>query len=174
MPARAWALCLLLAATAARAYGADDGDKDAPFDPDQYPEAAMDELVAKSPCARNQPGLELKDVMFSSQVGYGESMRGTSEKRLKLIKTWAKSLNAEGQAALYDRELKMRDGKKVLWMPFPSTLLQYMRRDLRSGDTAWFYMTYVGCVDGEPLFAIEDFSPPTYEDLEQEASSYVT
>ncbi|MBI3549093.1 MAG: hypothetical protein HY078_08645 [Elusimicrobia bacterium] len=143
------------------------------FDPDLYPPTFIQEIVKKNPCKKGQR-FEVKDVLFSTELIYRETTRPIPEKSRELVKRWTRKLNAESEAAAFTRELLIKSGETSWWMPVPNSLIPHLRQELKPGDEATLFMSLAGCADGRPLVAIEEYSVPYYEDLEEDADTYIT
>jgi len=138
--------------------------------PDPYPPRATRDLLAKNPCAASRME-ELKDVQFSSEMAYMGHWRETPPALGELVRTWARSLKIEEPK--FPAELNIRDGGDSWWALAPEPVEDYLKRRAKVGDRVVLYMSYAGCSAGRPVLVIEDVGRPAYEDLEDEAETYV-
>src|SRR5687767_13313914 len=150
---RSAAVAVFLAVWPALAGAAEEpGD----FDPDLYPAAAIDALLKKNPCRPGADGYEVKDILFSVQAVYDGALRSAGDRRRELVRRWAKSLKVEERAPLFSSELRVKAGPRHWWLPVAGSLAEEFKRDLKPGEEAIFYLSFVGCVDAEPVLAIEE------------------
>ena len=160
--------------TAALALPAAARGENGGFEADRYPEFSAAAIVASHPCRPGPDGYEVKDVPFSLRAEYRPGTRAESKERLELVKRWSAKLNAAGQADRFTRELRMGSGASAPWAAVTQDLIDAMRKELKFGETAWFYMSFIGCVGQEPAFAIDEFEAADYDDLDDAATSYIT
>lgn len=163
-------LAAVLLMLAAPLLGQEAAEED--FDPDQYPALALADVIHEYPCAPGR-GLEVKDALFSSELTYRPLYRDVPARRRELIRAWAARLDSADQAGEFSREIRLEDGRSARWFPIPSNLIPHLRQEVAPGGRAVFYLSLVGCADGEPVVAVEEYALPGYPDLEEEASSYI-
>jgi hypothetical protein len=159
------ALCLF----GLRAWAQEPGGE-----PEPYPEWKFTELLRKNACKPDSDGLELKDIPFSTKVVFRKQRRETAKPALELIRRWAVKLGTSQHLDLFGKDLRVEDASGSWWVAVPSDLITMMERELDKGDSVWFFMSFVGCAGGEPVFALEEYQPPDYDDLGEEATSYIT
>ncbi|MFA6029856.1 MAG: hypothetical protein WC969_08390 [Elusimicrobiota bacterium] len=147
--------------------------EDEPFDRTQYPLMSIAKAVSMEPCPPNPKAKPLiKDRLFSAELVYQGSLRDTPPARYELMKRWTKQIGDPDAAPRYKKEISLSEGKRPLWLPVPEGLIEPMQADLVVGDRALIYAVFVGCVQGKPVFAIDEFETFTPED--EEADDYIT
>lgn len=159
---------LLLALAAGSASAADD----AAFDPDRYRESTPAAVVKKHPCKPGADGVEVKDVLFSLRIEYRPVSRPLPKARAGLLKRWTAKLNASDQAARFTKELKLGRGTDATWAATTAEALDAMAAELKPGEPAWFFVSFIGCIGAEPAFALDEFSPVESE-VDEGATSVI-
>jgi len=178
---RAVALSLWLAAAPgaglakeAPAPASEPAPGELPFEPEHYPQNGLGSILGANPCGKGKDGDEVKDIPFSTELVYTGMSRPIGRKRMDLVRRWVDKLGVPDQSVKFEEEAVFEDGGRSYWMPVHREVLVDLRRELKRGDRVTFYLGLAGCVGTEPLLMIEEFSPPSYEDLEEEADSYIT
>lgn len=132
-----------------------------PFDPQDYPEYSVVQVVEKLPCAKTE-GPELRDALFRAEFVYQGAIRPASKPRYELMRRWTKSVGDPQAIVKYKSEVSFVDGKRTRWFSAPEGLVDFISMDFRPGDRVTLYLVYVGCTQGGPLFAVDE-----YEGVEQ-------
>lgn len=156
-----------LAAVAGLAWAQD-------FDTERYPQSSVEAVVKANPCRAGSNGYDVKDVLFRLRAEFRNETRAAGKGRWELLKRWAAKINAPEQAEKFSRELRLGRGDSALWALVTREMLEGMRKDLQSGDTTWFYLTFIGCSGQDPAFAVDEFEVIDYDDLDDRATSYIT
>ncbi|MBI5243974.1 MAG: hypothetical protein HY922_09910 [Elusimicrobia bacterium] len=142
------------------------------FDPSQYPLMTLAKAAAAAPCGGGKTKYELKDRLFSAEIVFQGSVRQAPPSHFELIKRWTKSIGDPEAASRYKKQVSFSEGKKVVWMSLPEGLIDYLRDDLQVGDRALVYGVFVGCVNGKPLFSVDEYE--TYAPADEESEDYIT
>lgn len=143
------------------------------WDPESYPDRGVEQTLDRSRC-RDGVQYDLKDIPFRAELKYVEELREAPGRHRELVRLWMESIDADEHAGDFIRELGLEDGGRVRWAAVSEALVPVLRQELARGEKAMFFMSYVGCAAGEPVLAIEEYSLPEHEDIEEEASSYIT
>ncbi|MBI4347446.1 MAG: hypothetical protein HY553_11365 [Elusimicrobia bacterium] len=154
------------------AAGLSAAAEDPGFDPERYPESTPAAVVKKHPCKPGADGVDVKDVLFSLRIDYRPVSRPLPKPRERLLKRWTAKLNAEDQAARFTKELKLGRGSDAAWVATTGDALDAMDKELKPGEPAWFFVSFIGCVGSEPAFALDEFSPVEPE-IEEGATSVI-
>ena len=146
--------------------------EDAAFDPDRYPESTPAAIVKAHPCKPGPQGYEVKDVLFSLRSEYRPLTRGVVKEHVAPIRRWTEKLKAADHAARFTRELRIGRGKDAAWAATTQEVLDSMGKELKPGETVWFFMSFIGCVGQDPAFALDEYQPPD-DELDDGATSVV-
>ncbi|MBI5201568.1 MAG: hypothetical protein HY925_08300 [Elusimicrobia bacterium] len=145
---------------------------DAAFEADRYPESTPAAIVKANPCKSGAQGYEVKDVLFSLRAEYRPVTRGLVKEHVAPIRRWTEKLKAADHAPRFTRELRIGRGKDAAWAATTQDVLDSMKKELRPGETVWFFMSFIGCVGEDPAFALDEYEPPD-DGLDEEATSVV-
>lgn len=141
--------------TAAVTSSSAPAEGDVPFDPKNYPERSLAESRRADPCSK-EPG-KVKDTLFSREVAWHGAVRKAAPARRELLRRWTKQIGDPDAAVKYAEEATVSEGRRLEWVSVPEGLLAYLQMDLMPGDRVLLYLVYVGCAEGAPLFAVDEY-----------------
>lgn len=147
---------MLLAALLARQACAAD---DAAFEAGRYPESTPAAIVKAHPCKPGPQGFEVKDVLFSLRAEYRPVTRNVAKEHVAPIRRWTERLKAVKSAARFTRELRIGRSSDAAWAATTQDVLDSLSKELKPGESAWFYLSFIGCVGKEPAFALDEYQP---------------
>jgi hypothetical protein len=99
-------------------------------------------------------------------IQYPGSTRGTSARRLELIRLWIQTYEIPDETTDdYTRELLFLEDGLELWLPVRRAVMEELERTAASGDPLTLYVVWVGALragaDVEWVFLVYGFLPET-------------